>query len=76
MLRLQPGKYPNGADFVRVYNDYTFIGTYDVVQGGFLPAGCRKLSADEHDAQCRVIQRYITAHIKLAADAAKLYEEL
>jgi hypothetical protein len=75
VLRIESRTYPAGGEFRTVYCDKTRLGNYDVVEGGFLPQGCRKVIAKESAAQVKVINRYVTARLGEAAKASSLFEQ-
>lgn len=74
-MEIREMKYPNGHECSQVYAGKVLLGSYTKEDGGFLPWGCRKPLKEERDAQIKVIQRYISARLKEAANAAALYKE-
>jgi len=75
-FRVEEHEYPAGGLYRQVFSGKLLVGHYDVRSEGFLPSGTRKVLGDERDAQFRVIQRYISKQIGLAAQAARLYDQI
>ena len=53
-LKIEERSYPNGQAYRTVTWGGEVAGTYAIVEGGFLPFGCRKVLADEKEAQWKV----------------------
>lgn len=72
-LRIEDNTYPSGAKYRTIYGGKERIGSYDVVEGGFKPFGCRKVRPSEQDTQREVISRYEKRHQDLASLAEELW---
>lgn len=77
-MEIKEQEYPNKdfGKYKEIWMGKILIGTYDIKKNGkFIPSGCRK-ELDEREAQWKVVNRYIFEHIKLAAEAGKLLDEI
>jgi hypothetical protein len=75
-LQIEQQTYPSGKHYIRIRFGYEHIGSYDIVEGGFLVFGCRKPVATEREAQIKAVKQYVQKHTKLAAKASELLERI